>query len=235
MTNIEYIGTELELFSNAVNWKRYWADRLRPLIRGDVVEVGAGIGANTRLLETDQRRVWVCLEPDARLISRIACNVDPSDGYEIVQGTLEDLEPGRFFDTAIYIDVLEHIEDDRGELRRAASRIRPAGCVVVLSPAHQQLYTPFDAAIGHHRRYSRRSLRDIGPPDMSLERLEYLDSIGLAASLANRLILKQAMPTTRQIRTWDSVMIPMSRVVDPCLMHRAGKSIVAVWRKGGSL
>ena len=52
----------------------------------------------------------------------------------------------------------------------------------MLSPAHQRLFSPFDAAIGHFRRYSRSMLRGISPPDLRLERLRYLDSVGLTAS-----------------------------------------------------
>jgi hypothetical protein len=51
--------------------------------------------------------------------------------------------------------------------------------------AHQRLFSPFDAAIGHFRRYNRSTLRNISPPGLRLERLRYLDSFGLIASAAN--------------------------------------------------
>jgi len=55
--------------------------------------------------------------------------------------------------------------------------------------------------------------------------------VGLSASAANRLFLSQSMPTAGQIATWDRLMIPLSRIVDPLLGHRLGKTAVAVWRK----
>ena len=103
--------------------------------------------------------------------------------------------------------------------------------MIVLSPAHQFLYTPFDAAIGHFRRYNRSSLRKISPPALKLEAMFYLDSCGVAASAANRLLLRQSMPTQEQIGVWDKWIIPVSRMVDPVLRYSIGKSIVGVWRR----
>ena len=40
-----YPGGELELFKRATRWKAYWSSRIRPRVKGDVLEVGAGIGS----------------------------------------------------------------------------------------------------------------------------------------------------------------------------------------------
>jgi 2-polyprenyl-3-methyl-5-hydroxy-6-metoxy-1,4-benzoquinol methylase len=135
------------------------------------------------------------------------------------------------FDTIIYIDVLEHIENDREELKGAAAHLREGGRIIVLAPAHQWLFTPFDAAVGHFRRYDRPMLRNLSPVGLHLERLIYLDSLGLLLSLGNRILLKQAKPTKAQIHFWDRWVVPASRVLDPCLLNSIGKSIVGVWRR----
>jgi hypothetical protein len=151
--------------------------------------------------------------------------------YEALCGTLSSMSEADGFDTIIYIDVLEHIEDDAGELKLASSRLRPGGRVVVLSPAHQFLYTPFDASIGHFRRYSRASLRKVSPAELHCESMFYLDACGVAASAANRLLLRQSMPTKSQLAVWDKWLVAGSRFVDPLLGYTLGKSIVGVWRK----
>jgi 2-polyprenyl-3-methyl-5-hydroxy-6-metoxy-1,4-benzoquinol methylase len=58
--------------------------------------------------------------------------------YEPVCGTLRSLKDQQF-DTIVYIDVLEHKEDDREELERATLHLRSKGHLIVLSPAHQSL------------------------------------------------------------------------------------------------
>jgi hypothetical protein len=135
------------------------------------------------------------------------------------------------FDTIIYIDVLEHIKEDRSELTEAARRLRLGGHVLVLAPAHQWLYTRFDNAVGHYRRYCKKTLAALTPDDLELVRLIYLDSAGLLASLGNRLMLHSAVPTPRQIAVWDKGLVPLSRLVDPLLFYSMGKSVLAVWRK----
>ncbi len=230
----EYQGSELELFAHALHWKAYWKSMLAPAIRGDVLEVGAGIGANTPLLRDLSPGPWTCLEPDARMLER-ARNAHAQAGLagrcEHLCGTLATIDASRKFDTIVYLDVLEHIEDDRGELQLAAEHLRPGGRVIVLAPAHQGLYTEFDRAIGHFRRYDKRSLRAIEPRELTRERLFYLDSAGLLASLANRWLLHQSRPSLAQIRTWDRVLLPCSRLLDPLLLRSVGKSIVGVWRR----
>jgi SAM-dependent methyltransferase len=230
--DFKYPGAELDLFAAVHNWKSYWTGRIRPFVAGDVLEVGAGIGANAPFLDLGGNGRWVCLEPDAVLAARLTANLKEATGgrtREIVFGTLQNLDPDWKFDTILYIDVLEHIEDDREELEDAALRLRSGGRIIVLSPAHQWLFTPFDAAIGHFRRYNRRMLRRISPPSLRLDSLFYLDSAGLALSGANRLLMRRPMPTKAQLGIWDGCAIPISRVLDRCLLDSVGKSIVGIW------
>lgn len=232
MSEFTYVGSELDLFAAVHNWKSYWSKELLPYIAGDVLEVGAGIGSNTLFLDMNRPGRWVCLEPDPKLSAQLAENVRQGQGRrerETVCGTLQSLGLTEKFDTIIYIDVLEHIENDKEELLRAALRLRRGGRIIVLSPAHQRLFTPFDAAIGHFRRYNCRMLRDISPATLRLERLLYLDSVGLFLSMSN-LFLRQSMPTKKQLRVWDRWVIPISRIVDKCTFHAVGKSIVGIWR-----
>jgi SAM-dependent methyltransferase len=237
MSDFSYAGTELELFASVRRWKSYWSGVAAPYITGDVLEVGAGLGANTPFLDRARIGRWVCLEPDAALAGQLATRMAGTRrerSYEFVCGTLDTLNPSDLFDTLIYIDVLEHIEDDRGELSKAASRLRAGGRLIVLSPAHQRLFTPFDAAVGHFRRYDRAMLRRITPPDLPVERLLYLDSAGLLLSAGNAVLLRQSMPTRAQLLVWDRAVVPVSRVLDRVLFHAIGKSILGVWRKSSS-
>jgi hypothetical protein len=234
MSAYQYVGTELELFSQATVWKSYFRRQITPFLGAEVLEVGAGLGGTTRLLCREGHGSWLCLEPDAELAGMLTQAHQRGELPQCCQvevGTLAQLPPDHSFDTILYIDVLEHIEDDRGELERAAARLMPVGHLVVLSPAHPWLYSPFDRAIGHYRRYTRLSLRALTPPGTVLVRSIYLDSIGLLASLGNRLVLRHAMPSSRQIAFWDKVLVRCSRVVDPLFLHALGKSVVTVWRR----
>ncbi len=234
MSEQAYMGGELKLFARAGHWKRYWISQLRPYIQGAVLEVGAGIGANTLRLRSGSEWRWVCLEPDPQLADTLRGQLTETPlepTAEVVTGTLDALDPADRFDSILYIDVLEHIEDDRGELERAAQHLAPGGHLIVLAPAHAWLFSPFDQAIGHFRRYTARGLGGLTPPGVRLATAFYLDSVGLLASAANRLLLQQSLPSSRQIHVWDRLMVPCSRLLDPFTGYRAGKSVVAVWER----
>lgn len=230
MTPYQYAGSELEIFEKAHNWKAYLRRSMEPYLSGSILEVGAGLGANTRQFAALGFDRWTCLEPDAALGKHIRADPPSLNRHEVISGDLAVLDPSRRFDAILYIDVLEHIQDDSGELRRASLHLHPGGALIVLSPAHPWLFTAFDRAIGHYRRYTKQSLHAVAPPHLRREKLIYLDSAGLLASLGNRLLLDRRMPTAAQIRTWDSILVPLSRWLDPLLFGAVGKSVLGVWR-----
>ena len=229
-----YAGAELHLFAGAVNWKTYFSSMIQPYLGEEVLEVGAGIGGTTQALCLRPRRRWLCLEPDlelAELMRQSFAGLCLPTQCEVLAGTVADLRPDQQFDSILYVDVLEHIEDDCGELAGAVRHLRADGTLIVLSPAHQFLYTPFDRALGHFRRYSRRSLAAAVPQGMTTERLVYLDAAGMMASFGNRMLLRHAMPTARQIWFWDVFLVRLSRFIDPVLGYSLGKSVLGVWRQ----
>ncbi|MGD0482232.1 MAG: class I SAM-dependent methyltransferase, partial [Terracidiphilus sp.] len=138
MSEFRYVGSELKLFAAAWNWKTYWSAQIRPFLKGDTLEVGSGIGSNAQFLDLGGEGRWVCLEPDQDLAEQLIGNLGettPRRASEAVCGTLQSLA-GQQFDTIIYIDVLEHVENDKEELNRAAEHLRDGGHLIVLSPAH---------------------------------------------------------------------------------------------------
>jgi len=234
MTDLSYVGQELEIFEHARNWKKYWSSEIRPYLSGDVLEVGAGLGANTEFLRSTRASTWTCLEPDPCLVERIRsrfANQPRLFDCRIEIGTTETLSIQRQFDGILYIDVLEHIEADREELGRASRLLVKGGRIIVLAPAHQWLYTAFDSAIGHFRRYNKSSLSACMPGDGEIIRLNYMDSVGMMASLGNRFLLRKTEPSLSQILFWDSFLVPPSRFVDRLTLNWIGKSILGVWRK----
>jgi SAM-dependent methyltransferase len=234
--NCQYVGSELALFAAARNWKSYLASQIEPHIGSRVLEVGAGLGSNIPYLCHRSVERWTALEPDPALARRIRDRISAAelpDRCEVIIGTLASVSPAELFDTVLYIDVLEHIADDAAELVAAAQHLVPAGHLIVVVPAHQYLFSPFDTAIGHHRRYEARRLADITPQSCRLIGCWLLDSVGLLASLGNRLFLRSATPSAHQIAVWDKILVPMSRTVDRLTGYRFGKTIMAVWARNG--
>jgi hypothetical protein len=230
MSDFQYMGSELEIFAHARHWKSYVQSKLRPYLVGDVLEVGAGIGGTTRALNDGTQRRWVCLEPDPAFAKKIGSLPHPGN-CEVCVGMLQDIDPQEKFDSILYIDVLEHIKEDKNELTLAARHLKTNGVIVVLAPAFPWLYTPFDAAIGHFRRYTRNSLRAVAPHGLREEECIYLDAFGVLASAGNLLFLQAANASEGQMRFWDNYLVPMSRFMDRVLAFSLGRSVLAIWRK----
>lgn len=231
-----YIGQELDHFRLARNWKEYWFQQIRPYLGQDVLEVGAGLGNNTEIMFHQPGIRLAALEPDGDLV-RLHRDViqrlpaEQQGRIELLAGMVADLPADRQFDSILYIDVLEHIEHDAREVLAALPHLRPGGRLIVLSPAFMQLYSSFDQALGHYRRYTRRTLAGIIPPALRVRELRYLDCMAFLLSFGNRLLLRQSVPTSTQIRLWDGVFVPISRVLDPLCSGIIGRSVLGVWEK----
>jgi SAM-dependent methyltransferase len=229
-----YPGDELSLFSHAQNWKAYFNKQLRPYIRGRVAEIGAGNGGTTEVLSINRHEIWYAVEPDGALLAEIsqkkAGGLLPKTIVE-VNGTIKSLGIAESVDTVLYIDVLEHIEDDRQEICQAALQLRCGGNLIVLAPAYQSLFSAFDSAIGHYRRYSLPQLRALTPPALVFRSGFYLDCVGACTSMVNRFFLHKQYPALSEIRFWDRYLIPCSVLIDRMIGHRIGRSVVAVWER----
>lgn len=229
-----YPGQELTFFEKAVNWKTYFSSHIKPFVGTNVLEVGSGIGATTRLLNDGSANHWTLLEPDVemnKILQKKKADQPQFSNCIIRSETVSELDPSQKFDTIIYIDVLEHIKDDKNEMMKAAELLQLTGHLIILSPAYNFLFSPFDKAIGHYRRYTSQTLKAAMPEQLKLVQLQYLDSVGFFASFANKLFLKQTYPSEKQIQTWDRLMIPVSKWTDKIFFHSFGKSILGIWRK----
>ncbi len=230
--SFKYPGDELVLFQHAIHWKKYFAKKIRRYIKGKVAEVGAGIGSTTLLLNDGSATDWLLLEPDEKMFNLLQKKLEENQfpkNCRLQNGTTDHVSGA--FDTIIYIDVLEHINADAEEIRKATSLLNKGGHLIVLSPAFQHLFSPFDKAIGHCRRYNKKMFRKIVPADLKPVNIKYYDSTGYFASLMNKALLHQKYPTQKQVNFWDSYLVPVSKITDKIFFHSFGKSIIAVWRK----
>ena len=132
-----WVAGRSEILSAAL--RRY----LRPGAR--VLDVGCGGG----LLSSALTREY---EVDSVDISGPAVDLARSRGVRArVVGPLEVFPTG--YDAAVAFDVLEHVHDDAELIQRLAASVSSSGVVAVAVPAFEFLWSPMDAAIGHHRRY----------------------------------------------------------------------------------
>jgi 2-polyprenyl-3-methyl-5-hydroxy-6-metoxy-1,4-benzoquinol methylase len=120
-----------------------------------VLEAGCGWGVNVEALEHAGYRVTGM---DA---AREALAALDAPQRQLIEADLRQPFPAHapLFDAVLALDVLEHLDDDTGALRRLAGLLRPGAPLIVSVPALPELFTPFDEVQGHRRRYTMESLR----------------------------------------------------------------------------
>lgn len=162
------------------------------LVEGEsVLDIGCGAGVLLSLLAAQGKTV-VGMEPNRDII-QLAGRLHPE--VEIHQGLGGDIEKlGRQFDAVTIIDVLEHIDDDRTQLRQIFNVLRPGGQLVVLVPAFQFLYGRRDASNGHFRRYGRRELVEkLNAAGYLVKTSRYWNALGIAPYWVSERLLQREL------------------------------------------
>ena len=136
------------------------------------------------------------------------------------------------FDTIMYLNVLEHIEDDIEEINNALKKLKKNGHLIILVPAHNNLYSKFDEAVGHFKRYEIDFFKQIKIQNLKKQKLIYLDSMGYFLYYLNKLFFKDEIyPSNFKILIWDKLFTPITFIVDRLLMYKFGKNILYVVQK----
>jgi len=236
-TQKQYAADDLETMSGAVRYQRHIFGLVRPHLGSHVLEVGCGIGTMSRqILDTNQALQLVCIEPNANCARRASEELNGQPRVAIRTVHLEecvrtDLQAERF-DTIVCVNVLEHIEDDVQALTLFREVVAATnGKVLIFVPAVQRIYGPHDAALGHHRRYSRGSLTAaFTAAGLVTESIRYTNPIGLLGWMYNLYVSGNTEHTSGQVRLFDRLVapwaLPLERVVSPPI----GLSLFAVGR-----
>jgi SAM-dependent methyltransferase len=192
--------------------KNYRASLLRdfdPYLRGNVLEVGAGIGQFTVELQSRSRiQRLVSIEPDPGFCAHLRTTMPE---HELVEGTVNDLDFTADWNAIFSVNVLEHIEADRDELAAYFRLLRPArGALCLFVPARPEIYAPIDKDFGHFRRYARRELRlKVESAGFTLIQYRYFNFAGYFLWWLSSCLLKKRTFNVPAVRLFDRMIFPM--------------------------
>ncbi len=223
----------------AVNYFAWQARLVKPELGQRVVEIGCGSGNFTGML-LDRDAVFA-LDVDPECIERISrrfrdrgnlrtavCNASELLVEQMAGDEVRQFRP----DSLVCLNVLEHIEDDRGTLRGMASILPPGGVIVLIVPAFESLCGPIDRNLGHHRRYSRASITKLAQDcGLAIKKLRYMNCAGFFGWWWNARVLQREAQSERQIAFFDRFVVPIVSRIEARVRPPFGQSLFVVLKK----
>ena len=220
----------LESMSQAQWYNQWTLKKFEQYLKGDILEVGCGIGNFTQEL--------------TRFGNVYAIDIDSEhikDTDKLLNGKgrvgFGDIEAGKYFfmdqkfDSIVCINVLEHIKNDSKTISNIYSLLKPGGSLVLLVPAHQFLYGEIDKGIGHLRRYNKKSLVSLlKNKNLKIERTRVLNILGAIGWFISAKFFSEKFVDERKLKVFNLIapwVLPLEDLLEPPI----GTSILVIAKK----
>ncbi len=235
-----YGGHDLESMLNAQKYYSWVARMFGDHIGKNIVEVGAGTGSFTKHLLERKPQSLTLVEPSVDMYPHLQKRVKslaklaPETTIQTHNGSLKDIQKTLKTkpDTIIYVNVMEHIEDDADEIKLAYKLLKPGGTLLIFVPALQRLLGSFDKQVGHHRRYHKKDL--IAKHDDAgfvIEKAHYVDMLGITPWWLSFRVLKRKKLNQSVVRLYDNLAVPVISTLEGAVTPPIGKNLISVARK----
>jgi protein-L-isoaspartate O-methyltransferase len=217
----------LNELSRTDNYNRWVFDTIAPFIRGRVLEIGCGIGTYSKLIAPMADHVDA-VEIDSSFADRARLRLRDAGNVTVHAADFFDIEFEKPFETVVMLDVLEHILDDIGALRRIGRMLSPNGLLVAKVPALPRLYGTMDEAVGHHRRYSKELLtRTVASAGMTPKVMKSMNMPGILGWWINGRLRSHPHPGKSQVRLFERIT-PAVRALESVVGVPFGLSLILV-------
>lgn len=233
----------LEAMEYAPVYHQWILDEFSTHIGKNIVEVGSGSGSiSKKLLEYNPSTLF-CIEPSEMVYNKLMKNMEefksktdyktevtPLNTY--LSDSLDNLKKEEI-DTMIYINVLEHIEDDVAELKLMHECLSKDGKILIFVPALQWIYGTHDKNVGHYRRYYKKELRrKIESAGFTVVSIKYFDAMGILPWWFSFKVLKIKYLNNGQSKVYDKWIVPITRFMERIIPPMAGKNLIVIAKKG---
>ncbi len=236
---IDQEGMETLLaISKADQFNRWMYETIKPFTKGNILEIGSGIGNISQFFLDDKQQLTVS---DLRE-NYLDFLRQELVGYSNLQGIKNiDLIDPEFerkhavlinsFDTIFALNVIEHIENDKLALKNCKKLLKPGGSLLILVPAFMSLYNVIDKGLFHYRRYTRSMLENrMSDAGLAVEKSFYFNALGIPAWIWGGLVSKKKTISAGQMNTYNK-LVPLARFGDRLVFSKLGLSVIAIAKK----
>jgi SAM-dependent methyltransferase len=244
-----YSGHEnLEIDVCRTHFNNWIYKEIFPGLKGDILEVGSGIGTFSQKIIRDVQHSHITLTDISlpyvkKLEERFSKsndgnnnNINNNNNISICKLDLNckaDYEKIGYekFDSIIAINVLEHVEDDIFALQQLYKMLKSEGILIILVPCHKFLYNVIDTNVGHFRRYTKKDLElKIRKTRFSIERMFYFNMLGIIGWYINGNIAKNPKINSSASKLFDRI-VPLLKYMEAMTGKKIGLSIICYLKK----
>ncbi len=236
----DYVGHEnLELISQSHRFNDWMYGEIKPVLHGDVLEVGSGIGTFSEKIIRDLPSSNITLT-DASLTYVRALEERFSNDhdnniftYKLDLNCKTDYEQIGYekFDSILAINVLEHIKNDEFALEELYKMLKSEGSLVVLVPCHKFLYNVIDTSIGHFRRYTEKDLESKARrAQFTIDRMFYFNMLGIVGWYINGNLGRNPKINSGAYKIFDKV-VPLIKYSEKIVGKKVGLSLICYLKK----
>ena len=220
----------LDNLAEAVNYADWIVALAAPHLGPTILELGAGHGTLTGRLARHGK--VTATELSSRCVDTLTREYGGNPEIEVLHGDIDLAVDGRSYDSAVLVNVLEHIADDADALRTLYGALHPGGTLVLFVPAFEALYSQFDRMVGHYRRYRRHELaqrvRDAG---FEVVDARYVNVLGGVAWWVIARQLGRFPSSARTVRAYDRIVTPVVRRLETRFPPPFGQSLLCIGRR----
>jgi SAM-dependent methyltransferase len=235
---VEYAGKDLEAMDFAVAYHTWILDLIKPYLGKNIVEVGAGTGSFSSLLLKTRPDSLTLVEPSA-MFEKLLAKFGSTDGqtkirlfHDLFSNVAENIRMDGSPDSILYINVLEHIDDDVGELRIVYDALGKSRRVILFVPALPLLFSRFDRQIGHFRRYRRSALKEkCEAAGFKILMLRWFDLPGVLPWLVKFRMLRSMEVEPGAVQLYDRLAVPFIRPIENLIPPPFGKNLLLIAEK----
>lgn len=229
----KYFGRDLEAMSFATNYHKWIIDEFKPYLGDKTAEVGAGTGNFSELLIDEHIKHLVAFEPSANIYPFLKDRLSENSKIETINRFFGDecYNFEKCFDSVVYVNVLEHVEDDEKELSYVYKALRIGGHALIFVPALSFLYSEFDKSLGHFRRYHKQDLAKlIQRVGFKIIKVKYFDFVGIIPWYIAFVLLKKSI-TGGPVSLYDRLVVPFMQKVEGVIVPPIGKNLLLIAQK----
>jgi len=228
---------------NLINTKKandftdWMYDVIKPHLKGNILELGSGIGTYSEKVSKDFKKNTIILSDiDQEYVHSLKKKFYLNKKVIVEKIDLNDRSDlkniNQKINTVFALNVLEHVKNDVEALNNIYDTLEPGGRLIILVPAHKFLYNCIDKALGHYRRYSKGMMKTkVKQTKFRIGKMFYFNFAAIIGWYINGNLLGRSVVNEGAMSLFNK-LVPILKFIEKYILFRKfGVSLIVVLKK----